>query len=56
MFDSVWLARLRREAPEADIFSQIQDELIEFHEENSDTQNDSSEAIKIHNFQYFLIF
>jgi|TARA_B110000240_G_scaffold142577_1_gene157740 hypothetical protein len=51
VFDSVWLARLRREAPEADIFSQIQDDLIEFHEEHSEIQTDPSEAIKIHNFQ-----
>ena len=51
VFDSVWLARLRREAPESDIFSQMQDEIVEFYEENSDTKDDSSEAIKIHNFQ-----
>ena len=51
MFDSVWLARLRREAPDADIFASMQDDLIEIHEEDFDTQNESAEAIKIHNFQ-----
>ncbi|MDA0648328.1 MAG: DUF835 domain-containing protein [archaeon] len=51
VFDSVWLARLRREAPEADIFSQIKDNLTEFHQEHFDIQNESIEEIKIHNFQ-----
>jgi hypothetical protein len=51
VFDSVWLARLRREAPDTDIFSSIQDDQIEVNEEGIIKQNDSSEAIKIHNFQ-----
>ncbi len=51
VFDSVWLARLRREAPGTDIFSPIQDDLIEVNEEGIIKQNDSSEAIKIHTFQ-----
>ena len=51
VFDSVWLARLRREAPDADIFSSMQDALIEIHEDLSDTQNEPIEEIKIHNFQ-----
>jgi hypothetical protein len=51
VFDSVWLARLRREAPDTDILSPIQDDLIEVNEEGIVKQNDSSEAIKIHNFQ-----
>ena len=51
VFDSVWLARLRREAPDTDIFSSIQDDQIEVNEEGIVKQNDSSEAIKIHNFQ-----
>ena len=51
VFDSVWLARLRREAPDTDIFSSTQDDQIEVNEEGIVKQNDSSEAIKIHNFQ-----
>ena len=51
VFDSVWLARLRREAPDTDILSPIQDDLIEVNEEGIIKQNDSSEAIKIHTFQ-----
>ena len=51
VFDSVWLARLRREAPDTDIFSSTQDDQIEVNEEGMVKQNDSSEAIKIHNFQ-----
>ena len=51
VFDSVWLARLRREAPDTDIFSSIQDEMIEVNEEGIVKQNESSDAIKIHNFQ-----
>jgi len=51
VFDSVWLARLRREAPDADIFSSMQGDLIEINEDHSDTQNESIEEIKIHNFQ-----
>ena len=51
VFDSVWLARLRREAPDADIFSSIEDDRIEMNEENVDKQNEPSDGIKIHNFQ-----
>ncbi|MGY8735143.1 MAG: DUF835 domain-containing protein [Candidatus Poseidoniales archaeon] len=51
VFDSVWLARLRREAPGTDIFSPIQDDLIEVNEEGIVKQNESSDAIKSHNFQ-----
>ena len=51
VFDSVWLARLRREAPDTDIFSSIQDDQIEVNEEGIVKQNESSDAIKSHNFQ-----
>ena len=51
VFDSVWLARLRREAPDTDIFSPIQDNLIEVNEEGVDKKNESGDVIKIHNFQ-----
>ena len=51
VFDSVWLARLRREAPGTDIFSPIQDDLIEVNEEGIVKENESSDAIKSHNFQ-----
>ena len=51
VFDSVWLARLRREAPDTDILSPIQDDLIEVNEEGIVKENESSDAIKSHNFQ-----
>ena len=51
VFDSVWLARLRREAPGTDILSPIQDDLIEVNEEGIVKENESSDAIKSHNFQ-----
>ncbi len=51
VFDSVWLARLRREAPDTDIFSPIQDNLIEVNEEGVDKKNEYGDVLKIHNFQ-----
>ena len=51
VFDSVWLARLRREAPGTDILSPIQDDLIEVNEEGIVKENESSDAIKSHKFQ-----
>ena len=51
VFDSVWLARLRREAPDTDVLSPIQDDLIEVNEEGIVKENESSDAIKSHNFQ-----
>ena len=51
VFDSVWLARLRREAPNADIFAAIKDENIKIHEDNIDLEQENNESIKIHNFQ-----
>ncbi len=51
VFDSVWLARLRREAPNADIFATIKDENIEIHDDNIVLQQEPDEPIKIHNFQ-----
>ena len=51
VFDSVWLARLRREAPNADIFAASKDDDIMISEDNIELEQDDSESIKIHNFQ-----
>ena len=51
VFDSVWLARLRREAPNADIFAESKDEDIMINEDNIELEQEDNESIKIHNFQ-----
>ncbi len=50
VFDSVWLARLRREAPNLEIFA-ARDENIKVNQEDNDVEEDLSQEVKIHNFQ-----
>ena len=51
VFDSIWLARLRREAPNLDIFAPMSDENIKINTEDAIVGEEKSEEIKIHNFQ-----
>ena len=50
VFDSVWLARLRREAPNMEIFA-ARDENIKINLEEINVEEDTSQEVKIHNFQ-----
>jgi len=51
VFDSVWLARVRREAPNVDIFTSTKDEIIKIHDDDAVVEQENDETIKIHNFQ-----
>lgn len=51
VFDPIWLARLRREAPNEDIFAELDGEEIENSPSATQSQSQVDEAIPIHNFQ-----